>query len=102
MALGIALKFYTSVVKGLKLKVRKFLGLISMSVEVAGEKNSREPQSWKGLRINNENNQCLVMYLEPIWTSAMEDFGEIVNGQKLLTFFAKSSIVDVRLGFKAN
>ena len=32
------LKFCTSVAKGLKLKVRKFLRLIFMSVEVTGEK----------------------------------------------------------------
>ena len=32
------LKFYTSVVKGLKLKVRKFLGLIPKFVENTGEK----------------------------------------------------------------
>ena len=32
------LKFYTSVAKGLKLKVRKFWGLISTFVEVIGEK----------------------------------------------------------------
>ena len=38
LALGMALKFYTSVVKCLKLKVRKFLGLIRTFVEVAGEK----------------------------------------------------------------
>ena len=34
MALGLALKFYTSVVKGLKLKVQMFLGLIPTFVEV--------------------------------------------------------------------
>ena len=33
-----ALKLYTSVAKGLKLKVRKFWGLISTFVEVTGEK----------------------------------------------------------------
>ena len=38
LALGMNLKFYTSVAKGLKLKVRKFLGLISMFVEAPGEK----------------------------------------------------------------
>ena len=32
------LKFYTSVAKGLKLKVRKFWGLITTLVEVTGEK----------------------------------------------------------------
>ena len=38
LALGIALKIYTSMAKGLKLKVRKFLGLLPMFVEVTGEK----------------------------------------------------------------
>ena len=37
-ALGVALNFYTSVTKGLKLKVRKFWGLIPAFVEVT-EKN---------------------------------------------------------------
>ena len=35
---GILLKFYTRVAKGLKLKVRKFWGLIPMFAEVTGEK----------------------------------------------------------------
>ena len=36
LTLIIALKFYTSVEKGLELKVRKFLGLISTFAEVTG------------------------------------------------------------------
>ena len=38
LALDIALKFYTSVAKGSKLKVRKFWGLVRTFVEVIGEK----------------------------------------------------------------
>ena len=38
LALGKNLKFYTSLSKGLRLKVRKILGLISTFVEVTGEK----------------------------------------------------------------
>ena len=38
MALDMALKFYTSVAKGLKLKVKKFYGLIPPFVEVTSEK----------------------------------------------------------------
>ena len=38
LALGANLKFYTSMAKGLKLKVRKFWGLIPTFVEVKGEK----------------------------------------------------------------
>ena len=42
LALGVALKYYTSVEKGLKLKVKKFLGLIVTFVEVTVEKLGRE------------------------------------------------------------
>ena len=38
LALGTSLKFYTSVAKGLKLKVRKFWELIPTFVEVKGDK----------------------------------------------------------------
>ena len=38
LALGMALKFYTSVAKGLKLKARKFLGLMLKFAEVKEEK----------------------------------------------------------------
>ena len=38
LALVTNLKFYTSVTKALKLKVRKFLGLVSAFIEVTGEK----------------------------------------------------------------
>ena len=38
LALGTNLKFYTSVEKGLKLKVRKFLGVVPTFGEVTGEK----------------------------------------------------------------
>ena len=38
MALGMTLKFYTSVAKGLKLKVRKFCGLSPAFVEVTEKK----------------------------------------------------------------
>ena len=38
LALGMSLKFYTSVGKGSKLKVRKFFGLRPTFVDVTGEK----------------------------------------------------------------
>ena len=38
MALGMNLKFYTSVAKGLKVNVGKFWGLVPTFVEVTGEK----------------------------------------------------------------
>ena len=41
LVLGMALKICTSVEKGLKLKVRKFQGIIPMFGEVTGEKLAR-------------------------------------------------------------
>ena len=41
LALGTNLKFYNSVAKGLKLKVRKFWGLVPTFVEVVGKKTGR-------------------------------------------------------------
>ena len=41
LALGVAMKFYISVAKGLKLKVRKFWRLISTFVEVTRKKTGR-------------------------------------------------------------
>ena len=38
LALGIALKFYTSVTKGLTIKVKKFCGIIPTFMEVTGKK----------------------------------------------------------------
>ena len=43
--LGMALKFYTSVAKGLKLKIRKFWGLIPTFVGVTGEKHKKSLNS---------------------------------------------------------
>ena len=60
LALGRTLKFYTSLSKGLKLKVRKSWGLIPTFVELTGEKlvggafwqspPPPTPPSWIGLR----------------------------------------------------
>ena len=38
LAVGMSLKFYNNLAKGLKLKFRKFLGLIPTFIEVTGEK----------------------------------------------------------------
>ena len=38
LAIGMNLKFYTSVVNGLKLKAKKFCGLVPTFAEVTGEK----------------------------------------------------------------
>ena len=42
LALGMALKFYTTAEKALKLKVRKFLGLVPTVVEITGAKLLKE------------------------------------------------------------
>ena len=42
LALGVTLKFYISVAKGLKLKVRKFWRLISTFIEVTRKKTGRK------------------------------------------------------------
>ena len=66
LALGIALKFYTSVAKGLKVKVKKFSGLIPMFVEVTGE-NMVEGAFWAPSilnRVNRSNGliiKCLIV-----------------------------------------
>ena len=54
LALGMNLKFYTSVGKGLKVKIRQFYGLVPTVVEVTGEKlvgwgGLFGPPSWIGL-----------------------------------------------------
>ena len=41
LVLDMNLKFYTNLAKGLKLKTRRFWGLVPMFVEVRGEKTSR-------------------------------------------------------------
>ena len=55
LASGMALKFYTSVAEGLKIKIKKFWWLIPTFVEVTGEKLVRglfclSSPSWIGLK----------------------------------------------------
>ena len=50
-----ALKFYTSGTKGLKIKLRKFLGLIPMLVEVAGGKLVEGGPFWPPSQIGLKN-----------------------------------------------
>ena len=88
LALGTNLKFYTSLSKGLKLKVRKFWGLIPTFVEVTGEKlvggsfcPSPPFPSWIGLKYFYSLSLCLPLslsvsllnlgdwILEPNWIS---------------------------------
>ena len=59
LALVMALKFYNSVAKGLKLKGRKVWGLIFTLVEVSGKKLVRRsfwppPPFWIGLKPNQQ------------------------------------------------
>ena len=53
LTLGMALKFSTSAVKGLELKVRDRLRLLPSFVEVTGEKlvGKHSPPSWIGLKL---------------------------------------------------
>ena len=54
LPLGMPLKSYTSLRKGLKLKVRKIWGLVPIFVEVTDKKNCRGPfcpPSWIGLTL---------------------------------------------------
>ena len=55
LALGMVLKFYTSVTKRLKLKIRKFWRLISTFVEVTGKKTGREAFMFQILSIGCED-----------------------------------------------
>ena len=55
LALGMNWNFYTSVAKGLKLKVRKFFGLVPMFVEVTGEKTAGD--FWLPSILNSVNMQ---------------------------------------------
>ena len=79
LALGTNVKFYTSVAKGLKVKVRKFGGLIHSLVEVTGKKLVGEPfcptsPSWIGLTfiilqyifLISWKKTCLVTYYKSI------------------------------------
>ena len=52
LALGTNLTFYTSLAKGLKLKVKKFLGLIPTFAEVTGEKLVGGGLFWIGFTHN--------------------------------------------------
>ena len=64
LALGIALKIYTSMAKGLKLKVRKFLGLLPMFVEVTGEKLVGGRSGGGGLSASIVRNWNVYLFLD--------------------------------------
>ena len=71
VALGTNLKFYTSVGKKLKLKVRTFWGLIPTFVEVTGEKLVERgafcpsPPPWIGLRAHSFD-YCLTQIFDMV------------------------------------
>ena len=62
LTLGVALKFYTSVTKRLKLKVRKFWGLVPTFIEATG-KNKFRGAFWRSPILNRVKQyfmfQCL-------------------------------------------
>ena len=83
LALGKNLKFCTSVAKELKLKVRKFWGLISTFVEVTGKKLVGGPfclPSWIGLMFFTYCNALAILILiitnifNPFWVNALLKF----------------------------
>ena len=55
LALGMALKLYKNVVKGLKLKVRKFLGTNPTFVELTGKILAFQILYWRTLGFHNLN-----------------------------------------------
>ena len=78
MALCKNLKFYSSMSKGSKLKVRKFWGLIPTFVEVTGEKTSSgaflaPPLSWIGLTFTNFETpwRSLTEYIQQQFTKSL-------------------------------
>ena len=89
------MKFYTSVVKGLKLKVRKFLGLIRTFVEVAGKKLAGRPFSSPiMIRVNQALNKyvsifpAIILYTSPLNVSTdssncLSDLNEPFNRTNL-------------------
>ena len=58
LALGMVLKFFTSVEKGLELKVRKFWGLLPTIVEDTGEKPKLKIRTAMNAKL-----QCLLFVL---------------------------------------
>ena len=108
LALGTNLKFYTSVAKGLKLKVRKFWGLIPMFVEVRGEKLveglfAPPLPSWKGLtdkslkKINRQVNHDLSLIYHWPWTNGIN-----LNASKteIIVFRPKNKQITKHLNFR--
>ena len=63
LTLGMNLKFYTSVAKGLKLKVRKFWGLIATFVEVTEEKLSGRGGGLFGAPILQHSNKTVNIFI---------------------------------------
>ena len=66
LVLGTNLKFYTSVAKELKVKARKFWGIIPTLVEVSGEKliargGAFWPPSWIGFILVYHPQHCLML-----------------------------------------
>ena len=63
LAPGSNLKFYNSLSKGLKLKVRKFWGLIPTFVEVTGEKTGRGGRLFSSPHASSPSCKTRIYYL---------------------------------------
>ena len=104
LAIGTKLKFYSSLSKGLNLKVRKFSGLTLTFVEVTGEKvvgllsedikfprkqyNSVEKKNYKHNQMNKSctlSNVCSALF----WFSSFEFFPRHFN--KFYLYFCSNS-----------
>ena len=92
LTLGIALKFYTSVAKGLKLKIRTFWWLILTFEEITGKKPVGEPSclppSWIGLKFSAKNIQYSVF----VWLKKYRKFKMLCNNFGETTLWEISQI----------
>ena len=94
LALETNLKFYTSVVKRLKLKVRKFLGVIPTFVKIKGEKLVRGGggdflpllPSWIGLilklRIFKKRDQQNILLYSLLLSDSLQSFTLLIEAIK--------------------
>ena len=91
LALGTNLKFYTSVAKGLKLKVRKFWRLVPTFVEVTGEKLVKWSKSIEVVFLTNYNRSISILYnkhsSQLLWYIAAGSYSQIVTWFLVITAY---------------
>ena len=80
------MKFYTSLSKGSKLKVRKFLGLIPTFVEVTGEKLVREDLFAPPI-LNRVNEETIEKAIEN--TTAVKSFVYFFKDRTIVQTFSR-------------